>query len=79
MSWTEQDVKDEEAMKIDASWTRLRQLMDKGKRDAPIRLTGKETDTTTLMCYSSGGLWFVRDPAPPKLNFTPYSMQAPLV
>lgn len=54
MSYTEQDEKDEKTVGIDASWMRLRSLLDKGKRDAPIKLSGKETDVTTLMCYSSG-------------------------
>jgi len=54
MSYVDADVREENAQGIDASWTRLRQLLQKGKIDAPVRLNGNETDEATLLCYSSG-------------------------
>jgi len=54
MSYVDADVQEENVRGIDGSWTRLKHLLQKGKIDAPVRLTGAETDETTLLCYSSG-------------------------
>lgn len=55
MSYVDADEQEERAQGIDKSWTRLKQLLQKGEIDAPMRLSEKETDETILMCYSSGG------------------------
>lgn len=39
---------------IDRSWTRLTDLLERGKLNAPVQLSDAETDETAIMCYSSG-------------------------
>lgn len=57
MSFTEGDEREEKSQGIDGSWRRLRALFEHGRLSAPIKLTDKQTDETTLMCYSSGELY----------------------
>lgn len=54
MSYTSEDILEESLQGIDQSWMRLHTLLQKGRINAPVRLTGKATDETALMCYSSG-------------------------
>jgi hypothetical protein len=54
MSYADPDVQEEKAQRIDASWMRLKHLLQNGKIDGPVRLSGNETDETILLCYSSG-------------------------
>jgi acyl-CoA synthetase (AMP-forming)/AMP-acid ligase II len=54
MSYVAQDTADERSVGIDARWTRLGDLLKKGKLKKEIMLSPKETDQTAMMCYSSG-------------------------
>lgn len=54
MSYADADLREERAQRIDTSWTRLNELLQEGRIDVPVRLSGNETDATILLCYSSG-------------------------
>lgn len=54
MSYAEADLHAERELGIGRSWTRLADLLKRGKLDAPVQLSDAETDETAIMCYSSG-------------------------
>ncbi|KAF8315898.1 AMP binding protein [Clavulina sp. PMI_390] len=54
MSYVPKDMDEEHAQGIDASWTRLHDMLKRGKLTAPVRLSGRATDEPILLCYSGG-------------------------
>lgn len=58
MSWTKEDEKAEKEGAIGKEWMRLRDVVRMGGDglSEPVKLSEKETDETTLLCYSSGEL-----------------------